>query len=230
MLKNTLINIKATKKVAAALGDLNDEVVYVGGAMVSLYIDDPAAEDIRPTKDIDLTFQLASFAKLEELREALVARGFTQNADDPVNCRFRYEDLFVDVMSTEGVGWAPSNPWFKMGFEKAITKKLDEVTIKILPLSYFLATKMVAFYDRGIKDIYASHDLEDITYLLNYTSDIDTQIMQTDVEVKDYLIEKLTEFLNNKSISAAMQGCLHYSEVEERMEIIQQRIKNVIGS
>jgi len=62
MLKNTLINRLATKKVALALGDLNDQVVYVGGATVSLYIDDPAAEDIRPTKDIDLTFQIATYA------------------------------------------------------------------------------------------------------------------------------------------------------------------------
>ncbi len=44
MLKNTLINREATKKVALALGNLNKEVVYVGGAMVSLYINDPAAE------------------------------------------------------------------------------------------------------------------------------------------------------------------------------------------
>lgn len=190
MLKNTLINRAATVKIAEALGDLNKEVVYVGGAMVSLYIDDPAAEDIRPTKDIDLTFQLATFAKLEQLRETLISKGFTQNAEDTVNCRFRYEDVKVDVMSTKNIGWAPSNPWFAKGFEKAISITLDDVTIKVLPLPYFLATKMEAFLDRGIKDIYASHDLEDITYLFNYTSDIDRQILKANNEVKEYLMEK----------------------------------------
>ena len=45
MLKNTTLNRKATIKVAKALGELNRKVVFVGGAMVSLYIDDPAAED-----------------------------------------------------------------------------------------------------------------------------------------------------------------------------------------
>ena len=62
-MKNTLINREATIKVAKALGDLNSEVVFVGGAMISLYIDDPAAEDIRPTKDIDLTFQITTLGK-----------------------------------------------------------------------------------------------------------------------------------------------------------------------
>jgi hypothetical protein len=54
-LKNTLINRRAAIRIANALGGLNNEVVFVGGATVSLYIDDPAAEDIRPTKDIDLS-------------------------------------------------------------------------------------------------------------------------------------------------------------------------------
>jgi hypothetical protein len=38
-LKNSLINREATKKIALALGELNKNVVYVGGAVVSLYID-----------------------------------------------------------------------------------------------------------------------------------------------------------------------------------------------
>ena len=40
----------------------HDQVVYVGGAVVSLYIDDPAADDVRPTKDIDISMSLASLA------------------------------------------------------------------------------------------------------------------------------------------------------------------------
>jgi len=227
MLKNTLINRAATKKIAKALGNLNDEVVYVGGAMVSLYIDDTAAEDIRPTKDLDLTFQLASFAELEGLREQLIEKGFTQSAEDNVNCRFRYEDLKIDVMSTQSVGWAPSNPWFAKGFEKAITKTLDKVIIKVLPLPYFVATKMEAFFDRGIKDIYASHDLEDIAYLFNYTTNIDEQILASEKEVKQFLIKKLNICKNDKTILTAIRGSLYFDQADERMEIIQERIQNI---
>ena len=60
MLKNTLINKAATKKIAQALGELNERVVYVGGAVVSLYIDDPSADDVRPTKDIDIGMEIAN--------------------------------------------------------------------------------------------------------------------------------------------------------------------------
>ncbi|MGB5355164.1 MAG: nucleotidyl transferase AbiEii/AbiGii toxin family protein [Eudoraea sp.] len=228
MLKNTLINREATKKVALALGNLNKEVVYVGGAMVSLYINDPAAEDIRPTKDIDLTFQLTTFAKLEKLREQLIERGFTQNAEDTVNCRFRYEDLKVDVMSTKSVGWAPSNRWFAAGFDKALTKTVDDITIKLLPLPFFIATKMEAFFERGIKDVYASHDLEDIVYLFNYTTNIDYQLIRATQEVNIYLREKLKEIIENKTILTAIRGSLYYEQADERMEIIEQRIQYII--
>lgn len=229
MLKNTFINREATKKVALALGDLNDQVVYVGGAVVSIYIDDPAAEDIRPTKDIDLTFQIATYTKLEQIRESLNERGFYQSAEDEVICRFRYEDLKIDVMSTESVGWAPSNPWFKKGFSKAITVNLDGIIIKVLPLPYFLATKMEAFFNRGIKDVYASHDLEDIVYLFNYTSDIDAQVLASNKELLEYLSEKLLGITGNRNILTAIRGSLYYEQADERMEIIKGRFLNIIN-
>jgi hypothetical protein len=141
MLKNHFINRQATLKIARALGELNAKVVFVGGATVSLYCDDPAAEDIRPTKDIDLTFQITSAGKLEQLREELIAKGFRQTHEDKVICRFRFDDLLVDVMSTQAVGWAPSNRWFMPGFDRAIATELDDLKINILPLPYFLLQK-----------------------------------------------------------------------------------------
>jgi len=53
------------------------------------------------------------------------------------------------------------------GFEKAVDYNLDEVLIKILPLPYFLASKM-------------DHDFEDILYILNYTSTFGEQMSTAD--------------------------------------------------
>ena len=44
MLKNQTINIKVVEKVAIALEELNNDVIYVGGAVVSLYVTDEGAE------------------------------------------------------------------------------------------------------------------------------------------------------------------------------------------
>lgn len=78
MLKNTLINRAIIQKIAHALGELNERVVFVGGAVVSLYVDDPSADDVRPTKDIDFSMEIAHLAELESIRERLIKKGFTK--------------------------------------------------------------------------------------------------------------------------------------------------------
>lgn len=227
-MKNQIINRKATIKVAKALGELNSEVVFVGGAMVSMYIDDPAAEDIRPTKDLDLTFQITTAGKLEALRQKLVQKGFSQTHNDKVICRFRFDDLLIDVMSTQAVGWAPSNRWFMPGFEKAYSIELDDVTIKLMPLPFFLASKMDAFFDRGMKDLYASHDFEDIIYIFNYTNTLVDQIQQTGGEVAGYLKE-CAERMMQDEIRSVIPGHLFYETADERFEIIMEKMKAIAG-
>ncbi len=219
----------ATIKIAKALGELNREVVFVGGAMVSLYIDDPSAEDIRPTKDIDLTFQIITVNQLEKLRQALTEKGFHEHVDSNVICRFAYEELLVDVMSTQTIGWAPSNRWFGPGFNEARTFPLEDVDVQILTLPYFLASKMDAFFDRGMQDLYASHDLEDIVYLFNYTSGIVEQILNADnAEVKNYLVESVKKILEDERIRNAMPGHLYFDGVDERIEIIIGKMNTIV--
>lgn len=225
MLKNTQINRKVTKKIAAALGPLNERVVYVGGAVVSLYVDDPSADDIRPTKDLDLTLEIASLGKLESLREELVSLGFFQSAEDSVICRFRYEDILVDIMATEPIGWAPGNKWFKKGFPQAFTYSLDNLEIKLLPLAYFIATKFDAFFDRGIHDIWASHDFEDIVYLFNHVSDITDQIINSEPEVKSNLINCAQKVLNSNDLKQVIMGHLFYENQDERLELILSKLQ-----
>lgn len=66
-MENTQINQEIIQRVAKALGKLNEKVIYVGGATISLYINDPAAADVRPTKDIDLSIKIASLYELYQM-------------------------------------------------------------------------------------------------------------------------------------------------------------------
>mgnify|MGYP005811252333 CR=1 FL=1 len=227
MLKNTQINRLVTKKIALALAELNEQVVYVGGAVVSLYVDDPAADDVRPTKDLDLTMKIASLSELESIRQSLSEKGFVQSALDSVVCRFRYDDVLVDVMATVPIGWAPGNRWFEQGLDQAISKELEEITIRILPLPYFLATKFDAFFDRGVKDLWASHDYEDIVYLFNHVTDISEQILNSDKVVKQYLRECGNQILGNRSFQEAIMGNLFYEHQDERFKLIIDKLTTI---
>lgn len=229
-MKNTTINRGVIKKIAQALGPLNQQVVYVGGAVVSLYINDPAADDVRPTKDIDITLQIASLADLEKLREDLNAKGFTQTAEDDVMCRFRYDDIKVDVMSTKAVGWAPANPWFEPGFAHLETIEVEGETIRILPLPYFLASKYTAFKDRGSKEPRASHDLEDIAYIFDNQTELVEVIANAPEDVLSFLKEALSEILNDEAMQEAILGNLYYETQTERFEMIVEKLKLIVNA
>ena len=61
-MENRKINLHTVAEVAKGLKDLNEKMVFVGGATISLYTDDEAADEVRPTADIDLTIQITGYA------------------------------------------------------------------------------------------------------------------------------------------------------------------------
>ena len=227
MLKNTIANLKVIRKVALALGPLNKRVVYVGGATVSLYVNDPAAEDVRPTKDLDISLDIATLGELEAVREQLAKKGFSQTAEDNVICRFRYEDIKVDVMSTKAIGWAPANPWFEPGFVHRETVMVEDQQVQILPLSYFLASKFNAFCGRGARDPRTSHDFEDIIYIMDNRIDFIEQLRYTPSDVKSYLLQQMQNILHNRAMQEAIYGNLFHVTREARYQRIIAAVKQI---
>ncbi|CDZ76634.1 hypothetical protein BN59_00908 [Legionella massiliensis] len=47
-------NLKMLEFVARKLGELNNEVVYLGGCTTALFINDPLSLDVRPTLTVVL--------------------------------------------------------------------------------------------------------------------------------------------------------------------------------
>ena len=227
MLNNINLNKKVIITIASALGELNSEVMYVGGAVVSLYINDPSAEDVRPTKDLDISMEIASAGELEKIRKSLLSKGFRQSTDDNVICRFRYEDIKVDVMGTKAIGWAPANPWFAPGFTKKETVLIEDHRIQILPLPYFLASKFEAFNNRGARDPRTSHDFEDIVYVFDNCIDIVERLLDAEEDVKPFLKEQFYDILNNRIKQEAIYGNLSYETRDERYKKIMNCINKL---
>lgn len=230
-MKNAIINNAIIERVANALGELNEKVIYVGGATVSLYINDPAAEDVRPTKDVDISIKVASFVELEDIREQLTDKGFKQSSDLDVICRFKLEDILVDVMATKPIAWAPANPWFEKGFEKLEKTKVNDITIQIMPLTFFLASKFTAYHDRGGNDPRFSHDLEDIIYIIDNRTDWhQILINEQDLEVKEFLINEFSNILTSNKMQEAILGNLFYETQDKRFGMIMDKINQVVNS
>lgn len=229
MLKNTLLNKDVIKTVAEGLAELNQRVVYVGGAVVSMYINDPAADDVRPTKDIDISLEIASLTELEQIRKDLRNKGFNQIADDDVICRFRYRNIKVDVMSTREIGWAPANIWFEEGFKLRVPIQIDDLQIYILPLPYFLASKFAAYHSRGGKDPRTSHDFEDITYILDNQMELVDILSVAHGRVLDYLKTEFKAILSSPRMKEAILVNLYPTTQSERLNLIMDKLRAIIN-
>jgi len=227
---NTLLNRKVIRKVAAALHELNDQVIYVGGAVVSLYVNDPAADDVRPTKDVDISLSVATIGELERIRGDLVRKGFTQTAEDRVICRFRYGDILVDVMNTKALGWAPSDPWFAPGFAVREIAQVEGENIQILPLAYFLASKFSAYNERGNHEPRTSHDIEDIVYLLDNRTDIAESIINAPDDVRPFLKNECLAMLSVSAKQEAIYGNLLFENRDARFKMITGKLRRILDS
>ena len=96
-----LQNITRIKAVHQALGELNDRILFVGGATVSLYSDQPTGE-VRPTDDVDILVELVNYKGYADIEEQLRRKGFVNDIDSEIICRFKIQGIIVDVMPTSG--------------------------------------------------------------------------------------------------------------------------------
>jgi hypothetical protein len=70
--------------VAQALGDLRDEVVFVGGCAAGLLLTDPAVDHIRATKDVDAIVEVAALKDFYAAEARLQSRGFARDMSSEV--------------------------------------------------------------------------------------------------------------------------------------------------
>lgn len=112
---------------AALLGPLLDEVVFVGGATVHLWITEPGAPPTRATEDVDVVCEVASRVKYHRLGERLREQGLQEAMGEPVICRWRSADpeLVLDVMPTDPDILGFSNPWYDEAISSAVTVTLE---------------------------------------------------------------------------------------------------------
>jgi predicted nucleotidyltransferase len=227
---NKTINITLVAQVAKGLKELNEKMVFIGGAVISLYTDDPAADDIRPTSDIDITINLANYTEWAQMQERLAELRFYPDPQGQSICSYKFQDIAIDIMPAEDSSIGVSNRWYKPGFKFIQHIELHEgITINILPSPYFLATKLEAFKDRGKKDFYGSHDFEDIIYLLDNRTTIVEEILTSAEDVKQYIIEELTAIKNHSQADEILAMHIHPLIREERFKMLKEKIEMIIN-
>jgi hypothetical protein len=222
-------NIIMLQTVANGLGELKDEMVFVGGAVAELYADNPAASEIRPTLDVDCVIEIRSRLQFAKMEENLRARGFKNDTSEraPI-CRWIYKDIKVDVMPTDSDVLGFSNRWYEEGIKIKIQKTLPDGTdVFVFPPEYYLAAKFEAHNARGGNDLRQSHDFEDIIYILDNCSDIVDNISASNPSVKEYLKDECRKLLEDPNITEGIESALPYGSGEESGDILGMTIREI---
>ncbi|WP_458625989.1 nucleotidyl transferase AbiEii/AbiGii toxin family protein [Winogradskyella sp. PC D3.3] len=224
MHNHTPINLDIVATVAQALGDLNTEVVYIGGAVISIYATDEGAELPRVTTDVDVCVQVSTLNDMETLRERLAEKNIFPDATGTHLYRYTHKGILIDFIPYEATPFGPTNSYLKPGFEQAYETQVGSVEISVLPVTVFLATKWEAFNDRGGSDPRWSHDFEDIIYILDNNTDLLEHAKVATTEVINAL-KALSTFILEHSNSREIIEC-HISPItaQERGEFITEKL------
>ena len=225
-MNNDVINIKDVKVIASALKELKDQVIFVGGAILTLYINESGAENVRETMDIDFTLKLQSYKAFSEIQKRLTQLGFQPDPFGHSINSYKYKNIPVDIMLAIESPLGPCNRWYQKGFNSLQRIYVEGETIQVFSAPYFLATKFEAFNDRG-EDIRTSHDFEDIIYVINNRDSIVEEISVADEEVRLFLQTQMQNVLSNKMLEEILSYHIVPSDFEFRYPIVIERLNKI---
>lgn len=229
---NHHVNLVRLRAVANALEELKDKVVFVGGATVSLYADDPAASEARPTDDVDVVIEVATYAEFSsQIEERLHQLGFINDIESGIICRYKIHGLIVDVMPTDPDVLGFTNPWYKDGIAQSVVYQLDErQSIRLFSAPYFIATKLEAFNSfRHGQDPRVNPDFEDIIYLFDNRNELMNEIMQSPGPVFLYLQREINALLANPNVDENIYVHLERSTASPRTQRILKIWKAIVA-
>lgn len=214
-------NIQMVEVVAHALGDLCDELIFVGGCAARMLCNLPNASPPRVTFDVDVVAEVAALAAYHALEKRFASRGFARDvsSDAPI-CRWQLDEVKVDLMPTDECILGFANRWYPLAIASASFVSLPSgKQIRLISAPVFLATKFEAFATRGNGDLMSSHDFEDIINVLDGRAGL-----------TDYLANRFGEIARHPDFDNTLPGLVTYDELyEDRIRRVRDRINSITG-
>lgn len=214
---------------ARTLGPLCDDVVFLGGAAICLWITEPAAPATRATTDVDVISAVSTRAGYYALGERLRERGFSEASESNVICRWNHKDtgLILDVMPQEPDVLGFSNDWYQYALETSIERVLASgLTIHAATPPAIVATKLAAWKGRGAGDLLRSLDAHDVLILLDGREALTDELAAARPELRAYVAKELGGIARHRHFSYLVESALQgYGElVRARGELLRSRL------
>ena len=177
---------------------------------MALWITDPGAPPVRPTKDVDVVVEVATRGAFHDFEARLRKLRFAEDQEDGVICRWHHSGgLILDAMPSEPGILGFDNRWHGAAIPHAIARELPSgATIRAGSPPYLLATKLEAFKGRGRDDLLASRDFGDVIAVVDGREGIVDEVAGTDAEARTYIADELERLLTHPRFLDGLFGAL----------------------
>lgn len=207
-------NLPHLRRVAEALGDLSDQLVFVGGAVAGLLVTDPLSDPVRATRDVDAVIE-ADRAAYFLAEKTVAARGFARDATSNVICRWMHREsgVLFDLMPVREDVLGFSNPWYAYTVQTAIPVDLGGgLRIRCASAVAFVATKLEAFKSRGAGDFLSSHDLEDVLNIVDGREQLAAEMAAAPPALREMVAAIFAGLLANPDFLNVLPGLVAESQ------------------
>ncbi len=223
------LNLGALRTVADRLDSLGLDYAFVGGSIVTLLLDDPELSPARPTDDVDVIVEVATTLRYSDVEAKLRSLGFDHDMrKDAPKCRWVLGNLTVDIMPTDGAFLGLNTAWFKEALESAEVREFAHTRLKLISPIAFLATKHVAFGDRGLGDYFSSHDLEDFITVIDGRESIVAEVNKAPAKLRSYVIESVRKLNSVPAFNEALPGHLSADWAsQQRLLSLRQKFRDI---
>lgn len=219
-------NLPHLRRIAQALDELREQVVFVGGAVAGLLVTDPLADSVRATRDVDAVVN-ADWLAFHRIEEQVAQRGFVRDASSDVICRWvhRPSGLLFDLMPMQPEVLGFSNRWYPYAVETATPVDLGEgVTVRLVSAVAFVATKLEAFASRGGGDFMSSHDLEDVMNVVDGREELAEEMAAAPIELRHAVAIAFSKLLAHADFANVLPGLI---AEPERAGLLMDRLRNL---
>jgi hypothetical protein len=222
-------NLAALRVVADRLDRLRLDYAFVGGSIVNLLLDNPALSPARPTDDVDVILEAVAARHYSDVEAKLRGLGFDHDMREKApKCRWVLGNLTVDIMPTEGGFLGLNTAWFKEALATAAEREFGHTRLKLISPVAFLATKHVAFADRGGGDYRASHDLEDFITVIDGRENIVAEVNAAPVELRRCVIESVRNLVSTAAFDEALPGHLPPDRAsQQRLPNLRRKLREI---
>jgi predicted nucleotidyltransferase len=215
---------RAELRIAAdALGDLNTQVVFLGGASVDLWITDPTTRAPRVTYDVDVVIEVTTLAGYADFQEQLRRRGFREDIESGIICRWQHpaSGLVLDAVPVRHELAGFSGRWLADAAAAAVTTSLDDnMTIRAVPAAWLTVLKLEAFASRGNDDVLQSRDVEDIILLVDGREELAGELAALPSDARTYVTDQLRALTDHRFIDYAVEGALVAADARARASAV----------